>query len=288
MAGREKLKDNKVIVIGPRFAGKTCIFDVLGGKEFNPLYKPSTQVDFHKLKVNLEDGQEPVVLRVWEACGQDKLVHYLAAQFFRLAGYCIVVADILSVLQGASDESSLPTDLEQRGQKLMKMLNNPNHPRISDPSKAFAVAIQWKNKAKQQVPGIPCLLMINKIDLLPKRKVSSQNIATGIPESDLQQMTEVDLETLSQLPFTHADLCAMCEREGFVGYTFSSAKTGHGIQTTIQKAALHFQPLCGVGPTDLTTRNPNGVVSFPRVELAGNLNQHKAQQQTSKTTCQQC
>ena len=286
--------DNKVLVIGPKFAGKTCIFDVFAGKPFTATYRPSTAVDFHKLKVNMADGAEPVVLKVWEACGQDRLVNTLAPHFYRLAGYCLVVADVLSVLQGADDAATQQLGDEAKGQRLVKMLSNPSHPRVADPTKAFASAIQWKNKAKQQVPGIPCLLLINKVDLLPTKKKAVQaagDLPPGVSAEAAAGMTDRDLDVLAQMPFTHDALAAMCEVEGFVGYQFTSAKTGQGIEPSLHKAAAFFcggaaDPRSGRGSVD-TGGQPPTAVTFGKVQPVGSLAKPPAEKK-KQAQCAMC
>ena len=129
----------KVIVLGDSSVGKTSILNRFVKQEFSQSYRATVGADF-LFKEMVVDGK-PVSLQIWDTAGQEKF-QSLGNAFYRGTDCCMLVYDI--------------TNLE-----------------------TFENIPSWKKefleRSGNENVNFPIILLGNKLDIAPDRKVSKSN-----------------------------------------------------------------------------------------------------------------
>lgn len=190
----------KLIVVGPSMAGKSSCIQKYVRNEFHPSYRPTIGVDFFLKEVvgyrheeSMGNRSQNIHIHMWDIAGQERFGS-MSRTFYREAVGAIIVADCTS-----------PKSLQE--------------------------AIRWKKDidskvcipnadGDQDIP-VPCILFVNKDDLLPRDANTSDEMEPMVSEEMVQHLNEV------------------CSEHGFLRWIFTSAMTGHNIEEGIMTMVDH-------------------------------------------------
>lgn len=200
----------KILVVGEPGVGKTSLIQSYCYGQFSTQYKATIGVDFAAKVVRIND-KLTIHLQFWDLAGQDRLTQQLTV-YYRGAAGAICVSDV-------TREETKKRAFEWRD----------------------VVAYHAQN-SRQEITNVPCLLIVNKIDLLPKITIHGQTPESESPRFviDLSDdhkkvtLTGDDLTTQDVRAALEIDYDNLARQAGFDGGIAASAKDGVGIQDAVE------------------------------------------------------
>ncbi len=207
---RPKETGPKVVILGPKFSGKTELLTYTRtGAPSGTGYRKTMGIDTAVCTLRHE-GTE-CRLSLWEAAGQDKDPTYLSRFLYTGAHAFVILLDVNAFWT----EDNQPYD-----SAVVEAKRNRGASQARSIADTFRTVVKWRAQAEAHAPGVRCVLGINKVDYLLPR-------ALWKPDVPAAQVREA---VLSQLPVMEAQLEEVCREHGFDRMVFLSGVKGIGVQ----------------------------------------------------------
>ncbi|KAH9598584.1 Small GTPase [Trypanosoma melophagium] len=185
----------KVLIIGEGGTGKTCLIRRYVHSIFLPTNKATIGVDFALKDILHPPTHRNITLQLWDIAGQERYGQ-MTRVYYQAAAGAIVVADV-----------TRPETLE--------------------------LAVKWKQDVDSKVflgasgKPIPCILLINKVDLLPNGMlVTSVNDANRDGNNNNNNNNN---NSVGGIQKTKAEMDAFCSEHGFEAWFLTSAKENRNV-----------------------------------------------------------
>jgi GTPase SAR1 family protein len=229
----------KVLVVGPRFSGKTsmckrldamCNADPKSGQAISMNYTRSMTSEMYTLRVEVpaldaaaDDAPAAtdfVTIKLWETLGQDNMIG-MNPKIIRGSDVCLVTADICSVSE--SYRETAQEFVHRRDSTQDALVANKVAKGSVSPTTAFSQAVRYRQAVTELDPSTKrFIFVLTKCDLL------NSNIFTTA--SATMPIKGLEKTVYDKLPFTQAELQAFCADAGFEACFLTSAKRGNGLQ----------------------------------------------------------
>ncbi|EKG06607.1 small GTP-binding protein Rab11, putative,Rab11 GTPase, putative [Trypanosoma cruzi] len=185
----------KVLIIGEGGTGKTCLIRRYVHGIFLATNKATIGVDFALKDVVHAATNRNITLQLWDIAGQERYGQ-MTRVYYQAAAGAIIVADI-----------TRPETLD--------------------------LAVKWKQDVDSKVflgssgKSIPCILLINKVDLLPHGVLTA-----SIAEDSTGHLGFADERGIQK---TKEEMNAFCTEHGFEAWFVTSAKENKNVDVAFQK-----------------------------------------------------
>ncbi|RNF00873.1 small GTP-binding protein [Trypanosoma rangeli] len=211
----------KVLVVGESGTGKTCLIRRYVHSIFLATNKATIGVDFALKDIVHAASNRNITLQLWDIAGQERYGQ-MTRVYYQAAAGAVVVADI-----------TRPETLD--------------------------LAVKWKldldSKVSLRASGkpIPCILLINKLDLLPNGVLAAA--AAGDSGSHRAFASEGGIQK------TKEEMDEFCRSHGFEAWFVTSAKENKNVDAAFHKlvdCVLNSVDALGGGAVDIEAVNDKG------------------------------
>ncbi|RNF13701.1 putative rab1 small GTP-binding protein [Trypanosoma conorhini] len=185
----------KVLIVGEGGTGKTCLIRRYVHSIFLATNKATIGVDFALKDIVHAASKRNLTLQLWDIAGQERYGQ-MTRVYYQAAAGALVVADI-----------TRPETLD--------------------------LAVKWKQDLDSKVflgasgKPIPCILLINKLDLLPNGVLAAA--AAGDSNGHCVSASEGGIQK------TKEEMDAFCREHGFEAWFVTSAKENKNVDAAFQK-----------------------------------------------------
>lgn len=183
----------KILVVGESSVGKTSLVQRYAHGDFSTTYKATIGVDFSTKVIEWKDGMH-ICLQFWDLAGQDRLNNQIKI-YYREAAGALCVCDV--------------TRPESREKVLLW--------------KDLVKCNSTRRDGSHHEP--PCVLVVNKVDLLGSASFSKDAFAVSVPLAEIPVENPVEDQNFQ--------FSQMAIRAGFHDGFGASAKTGLGISDAV-------------------------------------------------------